>query len=161
MDNFRKGALRGMERIGELKIASNKIDRIEDLTVTEEVRKLTLLGNHILEVPPPEAIRDIRVKHVSDYGNCCCCCCSYCACCHCCYCFVVVVAASTAAVVVAVAAVFAEVSVVDDDGAASASVAGIFVVLLLQLLLLLLLLLLLFSRANVTPLFPNSFTRSR
>ncbi len=87
MDNFRKGALRGMERIGELKIASNKIDRIEDLTVTEEVRKLTLLGNHILEVPPPEAIRDIRVKHVSDGGN------------------VVVVAAAIVVVVVAAATV--------------------------------------------------------
>ncbi len=61
---IRRGAFHGMERIGELKIANNKIDRIENLSISEEVRKLTLKGNHILEIPSPDALGDIRVRQI-------------------------------------------------------------------------------------------------
>jgi len=57
-------AFSGVQRIGELKIANNKIDRIEGLSVGSEVRRLTLQGNHILEIPSPEAMAKIRTKEV-------------------------------------------------------------------------------------------------
>ena len=60
----RERAFEGMERIGEVRIANNKIDRLEDLSIGEEVRKLTLRGNHVLEIPSPGAIRNIRVRQV-------------------------------------------------------------------------------------------------
>lgn len=66
---IRKRAFHGMSNIGELKIANNKIDRIEDLSIPEEVANLTLKGNHILQIPPPSSLENIRVTSVKAIGN--------------------------------------------------------------------------------------------
>ena len=58
-----------MINIGELKIANNKIDSLEGFSVPEEVDRLVLKGNHILEVPAPAAISDIKVKNVRVLRN--------------------------------------------------------------------------------------------
>ncbi len=55
----------GLERVGELKIAHNKIDRIEDFSISNEVSRLTLRGNHVLEIPTPDAMENIQVSNVS------------------------------------------------------------------------------------------------
>ncbi|TRY73791.1 hypothetical protein TCAL_01945, partial [Tigriopus californicus] len=59
----------GMSAIGELNISNNKIDRIEDLSISEEVANLTLSGNHILQIPPPNTLANIRVGSVKAIGN--------------------------------------------------------------------------------------------
>lgn len=53
-----------MERITELKIANNKIDRIEWISISNSVAKLTLKGNHILEIPSPKAMSGLKVREV-------------------------------------------------------------------------------------------------
>ena len=56
----------GMKRIGELKIANNKIDRIEGLQISDDVKKLNLIGNHILQIPNLSALDGLTVKKVKQ-----------------------------------------------------------------------------------------------
>ena len=57
---------KGMTDVDEIRIASNKIDRIEDyaLPTQNTVKSLILEGNHVLEVPPLSALEDIQVEKV-------------------------------------------------------------------------------------------------
>jgi hypothetical protein len=56
-----------MESIGELRIANNKIDRIEDFSIPNTVHTLSLHGNHILEIPTAVAMSKINVNQVVHY----------------------------------------------------------------------------------------------
>ena len=51
----------------EIRIVSNKIDRIEDLALPSQnsVKSLILEGNHILEVPSLSALEEIQVEKVT------------------------------------------------------------------------------------------------
>lgn len=50
----------------EIRIVSNKIDRIEDFALPSQnsVKNLILEGNHILEVPSLSALTEIYVEKV-------------------------------------------------------------------------------------------------
>ena len=56
----------GMTAVEEIRIVSNKIDRIEDYALPSQntVRRLILEGNHILEVPSLSALEEIQVEKV-------------------------------------------------------------------------------------------------
>ena len=56
-----------MTDVDEIRIASNKIDRIEEyaLPTQNTVKSLILEGNHVLEVPPLSALEDIQVEKVN------------------------------------------------------------------------------------------------
>jgi hypothetical protein len=56
----------GMTDVQEIRIVSNKIDRIEDFALPTQntVKSLILEGNHILEVPSLAALQDIKVDMV-------------------------------------------------------------------------------------------------
>ena len=55
-----------MHNVKQVTITKNKIDRIEDLSISSQsmVKSLTLEGNHILEIPSLSALQDIKVKQV-------------------------------------------------------------------------------------------------
>ena len=57
----------GMADVEEIRIVSNKIDRIEDLALPSQnsVKSLILEGNHILEVPSLSALEEIQVEKVT------------------------------------------------------------------------------------------------
>ena len=56
----------GMTEVDEIRITSNKIDRIEEHAFPSRntVTSLILEGNHVLEVPPLSALEDIEVEKV-------------------------------------------------------------------------------------------------
>ena len=58
-----------MTDVDEIRIVSNKIDRIEEnaLPTQNTVKSLILEGNHILEVPSLSALDDIRVEKVMRF----------------------------------------------------------------------------------------------
>ena len=60
-----------MTAVEEIRIVSNKIDRIEDYALPSQntVRRLILEGNHILEVPSLSALEDIQVEKVVKLFN--------------------------------------------------------------------------------------------
>ena len=60
-----------MTDVDEIRIASNKIDRIEEyaLPTQNTVKSLILEGNHVLEVPPLSALEDIQVEKVNELNK--------------------------------------------------------------------------------------------
>ena len=66
IDMLIKSLFKGMTAVEEIRIVSNKIDRIEDYALPSQntVRRLILEGNHILEVPSLSALEDIQVEKV-------------------------------------------------------------------------------------------------
>lgn len=59
----------GIGSLGELRIAKNKIDRIEDFSLPNAVGKLVLKGNHILDIPSPRALANLDAERVCDQAN--------------------------------------------------------------------------------------------
>ncbi len=57
--------------VQEIRIVSNKIDRIEDFGFPSKnsVKSLILDGNHILEIPSLAALQDIEVEKVTVVKN--------------------------------------------------------------------------------------------
>ena len=56
-----------MTDVEEIRIVSNKIDKIEDFALPSQnsVKSLILEGNHILEVPSLAALQEIHVEKVT------------------------------------------------------------------------------------------------
>ncbi len=47
-----------------MRIANNKIDRIEDFSLPDEVGSLVLKGNHVLDIPSPKALENMDASKV-------------------------------------------------------------------------------------------------
>ena len=60
-----------MTDVEEIRIVSNKIDRLEDFALPSQnsVKSLILEGNHILEVPSLSALQQIHVEKVTVVKN--------------------------------------------------------------------------------------------
>ena len=60
-----------MTEVDEIRITSNKIDRIEEHAFPSRntVTSLILEGNHVLEVPPLSALEDIEVEKVRSISK--------------------------------------------------------------------------------------------
>ena len=61
----------GMTDVDEIRIVSNKIDRVEDFALPGQnsVKSLILEGNHILEIPSLAALQEIHVEKVVVVKN--------------------------------------------------------------------------------------------
>merc|ERR1711956_189853 len=68
---IRSNAFAGMSDVEEIRIVSNKIDRLEDFALPSQnsVKSLILEGNHILEVPSLSALQQIHVEKVTVVKN--------------------------------------------------------------------------------------------
>ena len=63
--------LTDMTEVDEIRIANNKIDKIEEnaLPSRNSVKRLVLEGNHVLQIPPLSALEEIQVDEVAVTKN--------------------------------------------------------------------------------------------